>query len=41
MWNGAANKIGNGFLVALISIVLAIIGAGFWAWISSGGKPGS
>lgn len=38
MWDGGARKIGKGFLVALISIGLAIIGAGSWAWINSGGK---
>jgi len=37
-WDGSAKKIGNAVLAAIIVIAGAIIGTGFWSWISSGGK---
>jgi hypothetical protein len=36
-WNGAANKVGNIVLVAIVGLALTIAGAGFWAWLKSGG----
>lgn len=38
-WDGAAKKIGNGVLAALITVAIGIIGAGFWAWLNNGGRP--
>jgi len=37
-YDGAAKKIGNAVLTAAIVIGMTIMGAGFWAWLSSGGK---
>lgn len=39
-WDGAAGKVGNAALLAVIGVCATIIGLGFWAWINSGGKPG-
>jgi hypothetical protein len=36
-WDGAANKVGNVVLVAAVTLMLTIMGAGFWAWLKSGG----
>jgi hypothetical protein len=36
-WVGAANKVGNIVLVAIVGVLLTIAGAGFWAWLKSGG----
>lgn len=38
-WDGAATKIGNAVLAAVILIAGGIIATGFWAWINSGGRP--
>jgi hypothetical protein len=38
-WDGASTRIGNAVLAAVILVAGAIIGSGFWAWISTGGKP--
>jgi len=38
MKEGVARKIGNSIITAVIVIAFAIIGPGFWQWISSGGK---
>lgn len=37
-WDGAAKKVGGTVLVAIVGVALAIIGAGFWAWIKRGGQ---
>lgn len=34
MWDGAAGKVGNAVLGGLVTVLLAIIGAGFWTWLS-------
>lgn len=36
--DGVATKIGNAIITALIVIAFAIVGSGFWQWISTGGK---
>lgn len=36
-WEGAANKIGNSILMAVIAIVAVIVALGFWSWIGKGG----
>ena len=33
-WDGAAGKVGNAVLGGLVTVLLAIIGAGFWTWFS-------
>lgn len=40
-YDGAAKQVGRAILGALITIAAAVIGAGFWAWLSThvGGKP--
>jgi uncharacterized coiled-coil protein SlyX len=38
-WDRAAGKVGNAALLGVIGVCATIIGLGFWAWISSGGKP--
>lgn len=38
-WDGAAKKIGNAVLWGVIGVGGIIVSTGFWAWISSGGKP--
>lgn len=38
-WDGAAKKVGNSMLLGAIVIAGAIIASGFWAWLSSGGRP--
>ncbi|KQU96423.1 hypothetical protein [Devosia sp. Root105] len=38
-WDGAAAKIGNAVLAALLVVAGGIIATGFWTWINSGGKP--
>lgn len=38
-WDGAARKVGTTVLVAAVSVGLTIVGAGFWAWLSSKGHP--
>lgn len=35
-WDGAAKKVGGTVLVAIVGVALAIIGAGWWAWIGKG-----
>ena len=37
-WDGAAGKVGNAVLIGVTSAGLAILGAGFWAWLGSGPK---
>lgn len=37
-WDGASKKVGNTILGAIVSLLLAVLGAGFWAWISTKGK---
>lgn len=36
-FDGAAQQIGRAVLGAIITIILAIIAAGWWTWISRGG----
>lgn len=38
-WDGAAKKVGNAVLAAVIVVAGAIIGTGFWTWVASGGRP--
>ena len=40
-WDGGVNRVGNAVMLAVLGILFAIIGAGFWAWLSQniGGKP--
>lgn len=33
-WDGGVNKAGNAVMMAALGILFAIIGAGFWAWLS-------
>lgn len=33
-WDGAASKVGNSILYALLGIIAVIIGMGFWAWVN-------
>lgn len=37
-FDGAAQQIGRAILGAVITIVLAIIAAGWWTWIGRGGQ---
>jgi hypothetical protein len=37
-WDGTVKKVGTAVLLGLIAIAAAIVGSGFWAWISSGGR---
>lgn len=32
-WDGSAKRVGNAVLGAVVTLMLAIIGAGFWAWL--------
>jgi hypothetical protein len=34
-WDGAVSRVGNAVLLAFVGVLFAIIGAGFWAWLSS------
>ena len=33
-WDGAARRVGNAVLGALVTLLIGIVGAGFWAWLS-------
>jgi len=35
-WDGASRRVGGIVLVAVLGIAMAIIGAGFWAWLGKG-----
>lgn len=37
-WDGASKKVGGAILGGAIIIVAAIMVAGFWTWINSGGR---
>ena len=37
-WDGAAKKVGGAILGGVIVVVAAIMVAGFWTWIKSGGR---
>ena len=32
-WDGASKRVGNTVLGAIVAVLLAIAGAGFWAWL--------
>ncbi len=38
IWDATVTRIGNSVLTALIAIVFAIVGLGFWQWIGRGGQ---
>ena len=38
VWDGSVNRVGSAVLLALVGVVFAIIGLGFWEWIHRGGQ---
>jgi hypothetical protein len=35
IWDAAVSKVGSAVLTAIVGVLFIIIGAGFWAWLSS------
>lgn len=35
LWNSAAGKVGTAVLLAVVGVVFAILGTGFWGWLGS------